>query len=111
VKNLNSSREPLTLLWDKNMKHKSNAGYTLLELLIVLAFIFALSSLLVSLYKKANRPSIDIPRSDPSSELVVKKHGSFFYGPYVVFEDKPTKTRIFYYNKAMVILPPEKNGN
>jgi hypothetical protein len=80
-------------------------------ILVGLTFIIVLTSLLVSSYKKANRSSIDTPRLDHPSELVVKEHGSFFYGPYVVFEDKSTKTRIFYYNKAMVVLPPEKNGN
>lgn len=41
-------------------------------------------------------------------ELVVKEHGIFFNYNYIVFEDKPTKTRIFYYHDAMVILPPKK---
>lgn len=115
MKNPNSSREPLTLLWDKNMKLK-NRGFTLLELLLLLAVVASAASVLIT-FSMRQKPvpellTIPAPISIYSnSELVVKEHGNFFQYKYVVFEDKLTKTRIFYYHDAMIVLPPKTNGN
>jgi len=89
-----------------------NRGFTLLELLILLVILASAAYLTIgfSMRKKSvsTQPTLPISLSS-SSEIVVKEQGFHNGRYYLVFEDKATKSRIFYFGEAMILLPKKEN--
>lgn len=89
------------------MKYK-NRGFTLLELLVLLSAIAVIAAMILpfAFKKKSVSTQPTWPTSlSSSSEIVVKERGWCDSKRYLVFEDKATKSRIFYFGEAMILLP------
>ena len=95
--------------------NKNNRGITTVEILIIIAICGLLLGMLIPALSKAKQRSLELKNravaveSYPAqSDVVVREQGRYDGYPYIIFEDKATKTRVFYYHGAMTFLPKKE---
>lgn len=87
-----------------------NYEFSIIKTWVIVSVILVLSSLLFPFIKKDYEEKIDEQRlTQPflsiDKEIILLEKGNIDHRRYLIFEEKSTKARIFYYNGAMVLLP------
>lgn len=90
------------------MKTK-NRGFSTIEVLVSTAVVVILFALAFSFIKKKDRERANQQQlMSSTNNIILIEKGVIDRYRYLVFEDKSTKARIFYYNETMILLPKKE---